>query len=89
VAIPGSRPEAHKVFGLTLYWNNSAEYSEYTERYSMREIGVRPNMLYKLTIPLVLLLQKEASAPNACRVLVLREVFEKIGGFDEVLIKSK
>lgn len=85
VAILETQPEAGMVCGPTQYWYSWTRNSEDTLRDSMREIGnlVEPNRLYQPPTLLGLLLQNKINAPATCGVLLRRELFEKIGGFEE------
>lgn len=85
VAILEVQPEAGMVCGPTQYWYSWTGNPEDTLRDSIREIGtlLEPNRLYQPPTLLRLLLQDEINAPATCGVLLRRELFEKIGGFEE------
>ena len=83
VAILDSQPEAAMVCGPTQYWYSWTGNPEGIERDCMREIGVQPNTLFKPPMLLTLLLPKEVRTPATCSVLLRREVFEDLGGFEE------
>ena len=79
-----SQRSAGVVFGPTQFWYSWNENPGNNKRDSMRKIGIEPNRLYYPPTLLRLLLQKKALTPATCSVLIRREVFEKIGGFEDV-----
>lgn len=83
VAILGSQLEAAMLYGRTQFWHSWTGNPEDTQRDYMTELGVQPNTLVKPPTLLTLLLQDESTGPSTCSVLIRREVFEDIGGFEE------
>lgn len=83
VAILNSQPQAAMVCGPTQYWYSWTGKPEDIQRDCLREIGVQPDTLFKPPMLLALLLPKAIRTPATCSVLVRREVFEKLGGFEE------
>jgi glycosyltransferase involved in cell wall biosynthesis len=83
VAILGSQPEAAMLYGRSQRWYSWTGKAEDIQRDSIRELGVEPNTLIKPPTLLILFLQNEHIYPCTCSVLVRREVFENIGGFED------
>ena len=88
VAILNSRPEAAMVYGHAQYWYSWTGRPQDMKRDRMTKLGVQPDTLVMPPTLLTLLLQnesmrKETICPYPCSVLVRREVFKDIGGFEE------
>lgn len=83
VAILNSQPETAMVCASTQKWYSWAGNPEDVQLDSMRELGVQPNTLFEPPTLLTLFLRGEAKTPATCSVLVRREVFQEIGGFEE------
>jgi glycosyltransferase involved in cell wall biosynthesis len=85
VAILGSQPEAVMLYGNTQYWYSWTENREDLKRDFMPELGVQADTLFDAPRLLTLFLRGEAAVPCTCSILVRREVFEQIGGFEETM----
>lgn len=83
VAMLEAQPEVGVVFGPTQYWYSWTGNSEDAERDVLRGIGVQPDTIYQPPHLLALALQNKANAPATCSVLIRRQVFEQVGGFEE------
>lgn len=78
-----SMPEIGMVFGPTQYWFSWTGRPEDGQRDTLRDIGLQPNRPYQPPVLLHLLLKDEIKAPATCGVLIRREVFDEVGGFEE------
>jgi glycosyltransferase involved in cell wall biosynthesis len=83
VALFQIQPEAAMVCGPTQRWYSWTGNPQDIQRDCMREIGVKPNTLFKPPTLLTLLLRSQANTPATCSVLVRREVFKHTGAFEE------
>jgi glycosyltransferase involved in cell wall biosynthesis len=83
VEILDSQPEAAMMYGRSQRWYSWTGNPEDIERDSIRELGVKPNSLVEPPTLLTLFLRNEHIYPCTCSVLVRREVFENIGGFED------
>lgn len=83
VAILESKPEAAMLYGRTQFWYSWTGNPQDLKRDRMTELGVQPNTLVKPPTLLTLFLQKEDTVASTCSVLIRREVFEDIGGFED------
>lgn len=84
VAILESHPEAKVVCSSTQYWYSWTGDAQDTQRDYVRELKTPPNKLFEPPKLLKLLLQRKALTPATCSVLIRREVFDAIGGFEEL-----
>ncbi|MEB3181436.1 MAG: glycosyltransferase family A protein, partial [Nostocaceae cyanobacterium] len=78
-----SHPEAAVVFGPTQYWYSWTGQPEDISRDTIRELWLPPNRLFHPPHLLPLLLQKKVNTPATCSVLMRRQLFADIGGFEE------
>ncbi|MBW4593914.1 MAG: glycosyltransferase [Brasilonema angustatum HA4187-MV1] len=83
IAILVAQPEVGMVCGSTLMWFSWTGKPDDLQRDYKRELGVPLNTLIQPPKLLTLLLQRKASTPTTCGVLLRREVVEDVGGFDE------
>lgn len=83
LAIMKSHPQATVVFGPTQFWYSWTKNSDDSEEDHIRELGIPSNQLLHPPKLLALLLQKKVNTPATCSVLIRRELFQEIGGFEE------
>ena len=83
LAIRGSYPDAKVVSSSTLYWYSWTGNPEDRRRDVIRELNISPHRLYHPPKLLALFLESKASTPATCSVLIKRQLFEEIGGFEE------
>ncbi|NMG11518.1 glycosyltransferase family 2 protein [Brasilonema sp. UFV-L1] len=83
ISILIAQPEIGMVCGPTLMWFSWTGKPDDFQRNWKREIGVQLDTLMKPPKLLTLFLQRKASTPATCSVLLRREVVEDVGGFDE------
>ena len=84
VAILESHPEAGIVCSSTQYWYSWTGDANDTKRDYVRELKIPPNRLFEPPKLLTLLLERKALTPATCSVLMRREIFDAIGGFEEL-----
>lgn len=84
VAILESHPEAGIVSSSTQYWYSWTGEAKDTQRDYVRELKIPPNRLFEPPNLLTLLLERKALTPATCSVLMRREIFDAIGGFEEL-----
>lgn len=84
VAILESHPEAGIVCSSTQYWYSWTGNAKDIKRDYVRELKIPPNKLFEPPLLLTLLLQRKALTPATCSVLMRREIFNEIGGFEEL-----
>jgi glycosyltransferase involved in cell wall biosynthesis len=78
-----AQPEAGAVFGPTLYWYSWADNSPENPLDEVRELGITPNQLWQPPQLLAPLIRRQINTPATCSILLRREVFNIIGGFEE------
>ncbi|MBD2526712.1 glycosyltransferase family A protein [Nostoc sp. FACHB-133] len=83
LAIMESNPQAKVVFGASQYWYSWTGNPEDSKRDYIRELGIPLNGLFHPPKLLTLLLQNKINTPATCSVLIRRELFQEIGGFEE------
>jgi glycosyltransferase involved in cell wall biosynthesis len=83
LAILNSYPEAAMVYGHAQIWYSWTGTPEDSQLDHFYDLGVQPNTLVKPPKLLILLLQNKVQTPIPSNVLVRREVFADIGGFEE------
>lgn len=83
VARLNSQPEAGVVFGPTQYWYSWTGNPGDIKQDCIRKIGVQPNRLFQPPELFLLFMERRALTPATCSILLRREVFERIGGFEE------
>lgn len=83
VAILESHSDAAMVYGASLKWYSWTGTAEDIDRDHFYDLGIEPNRLIKPPDLLYLILQKKASAPCTCSVLIRRESVEHVGGFED------
>lgn len=91
VAILESHPEAAMLYGRTQFWfswteNNPVNWTlkpEDKQGDFMTITSVQFNTLVKPPTQLLLFLQNKEIYPCTCSILIRRQVFEEIGGFEE------
>jgi glycosyltransferase involved in cell wall biosynthesis len=84
VAILNSRPEAAMLYGRTQIWYGWTGAREDRERDQLLDLGVQPDSLVKPPTLFFLLLQGgNVQTPTTCNVLIRRDAFEQVGGFQE------
>jgi glycosyltransferase involved in cell wall biosynthesis len=85
VAILDSQPEAAMVCGPSQVWYSWTGNPEDLQRDWVHTLGtgVQPDKLYKPPTLLKLFLRHQARTPGTCSVLIRREIFEKVGEFEE------
>ena len=83
VAIFNAHPDAAMVYGRTQIWCSWTGNPEDSQLDHFYDLGVQPNTLIQPPKLLIQLLQNKAQTPTTCNALLRREVFTKIGGFEE------
>jgi glycosyltransferase involved in cell wall biosynthesis/SAM-dependent methyltransferase len=84
VAILESKPEAAMLYGRTQFWYSwTGDAESLKKRDYLTELGIEPNTLVQPPHLLQLFLQDERTIACTCSVLIRREVFEKVGEFEE------
>jgi glycosyltransferase involved in cell wall biosynthesis len=82
LALMDAYPEAAVVFGPTQYWHSWTGKPEDTKRDLIRELWLASNQLFQPQRLLALLLQSKVNTPATCSVLIQRQLFDEIGGFE-------
>jgi glycosyltransferase involved in cell wall biosynthesis len=86
VAILDSQPEAGMLYGLSQWWYSWTGNPEDSRRDFIHELGVPSNTLIQPpTLLTLFFLSQQAAIPNPSNILVRREIYEKVGGFEETL----
>lgn len=83
LAIMQAHPEAAMIYGSSTFWYSWTGKSEDIQRDTIPELGVQVNTLFEPPTLLNLLVQRKATAPCTCSILVRRDVAERLGGFEE------
>jgi glycosyltransferase involved in cell wall biosynthesis len=83
VPLLAARPEAGALYGNTEYWFSWTGAPEDASRDFAPPLGLPPGTLVEPPHLLTRFLRREAGVPCTCGLLVRREVFERIGGFEE------
>lgn len=83
LAIMDSQPETKVVFGPTQYWYSWTGNPQDTQRDALRELWLPSNHRFEPPTLLTLFLKRKVNTPATCSVLIRRELFEEIGGFEE------
>ncbi|WP_392482968.1 glycosyltransferase family 2 protein [Nostoc sp. C110] len=83
LSIMESNPQATVVFGASQFWYSWTGNPEDSKRDCVRELGIPLNGLLHPPKLLTLLLQNKINTPATCSVLIRRELFQEIGGFEE------
>jgi glycosyltransferase involved in cell wall biosynthesis len=85
VEILNSQPEAAMVCGASEVWYSWTGNPEDAQHDWLHTLGsgVKPDELYQPPTLLTLFLRHQARTPGTCSVLIRREVFEKVGEFEE------
>ena len=85
IAILEAQPEAGMLYGLSLWWYSWTGNPEDSQRDFVHELGVPPDTLIQPpTLLTLFFLSQQATIPGPSNILVRREIFEKVGGFEEV-----
>lgn len=84
VAILESHPEAGIACSSTQYWYSWTGDAKDSQRDYIRELKIPPNRLFDPPKLLILLLERKALTPATCSVLMRRETFDAVGGFEEL-----
>ncbi len=83
VDILKSQPEAAMVYGQIQIWYSWTGNTEDSQRDSFIELGVPPNTLIQAPKLLINALNSHYQLPAPSNVMIRREVFEKVGRFEE------
>ncbi|MEA5583198.1 glycosyltransferase family 2 protein [Nodularia harveyana UHCC-0300] len=83
VAILESQPEAEMVYGWVQFWHSWTGNSEDSQSDKFMELGVVPNTLIQPPKLLIHALNSPYQPPAPSNVIIRREVFEKVGRFEE------
>jgi glycosyltransferase involved in cell wall biosynthesis len=83
VTILNSQPEAIMVYGRTMDWFSWTGKPEDIQRDVISKLGVKTNTLIKSPLLFNLILQRQASSPCTCSVLIRRKIIAEVGGFVE------
>jgi glycosyltransferase involved in cell wall biosynthesis len=83
VAILNSQPDAAMVYGPTQYWYGWSGDPQDIQRDFVPSLGVQSNTLVRPPTLLTLFFRGAATVPCICSLLVVREVIEALGGFEE------
>lgn len=83
VTILNSQPEATIVYGRTMDWFSWTGNLEDSQRDVIAPLGIETNTLIKPPVLFNLILQRQASSPCTCSVLIRRKIIEEVGGFAE------
>jgi glycosyltransferase involved in cell wall biosynthesis len=84
VAILDSQPKAGMLYGLSQWWYSWTGNPADNQRDFIHELGVPSNALIQPpTLLTLFFLSQKAAIPNPSNILVRRELFEKVGGFEE------
>jgi glycosyltransferase involved in cell wall biosynthesis len=83
VAILQAHPEAAMVYGRTQIWHSWTGQPEDAERDHFYVLGVEPDTLVKAPTLFFRLLENKVQTPTTCNVVIRRDVFQDIGGFEE------
>jgi GT2 family glycosyltransferase len=71
------------VYGRTQIWYSWQENGSSNQLDHFYDLGVQPNTLINPPMLFLLLLQNKCQTPTTCNALIRREIFEKIGKFEE------
>jgi glycosyltransferase involved in cell wall biosynthesis len=82
LAIIDAHPEVMMIYGNTQYWYSWTGSREDQRRDFIPKLGVRAGTVVHPPALLPLFLRGEAAVPCTCSIVVRREVFEQIGGFE-------
>jgi glycosyltransferase involved in cell wall biosynthesis len=83
VTILNSQPEAIMVYGRTMDWFSWTGNLEDSQKDVIAPLGIDTNTLIKPPLLFNLILQRQASSPCTCSVLIRRKVIAEFGGFVE------
>jgi glycosyltransferase involved in cell wall biosynthesis len=85
IAILQAQPEAAMVCGPNLLWYSWTGNPADRVRDSIHFLGtgVKPNCLYQPPALATLVWRNQARTPGTCSVLIRRQAYEKVGGFEE------
>lgn len=83
VALLGLHPSAAMIMGATQHWHSWTGRTEDRERDSLRKLGGPPNTLVQPPRMIAHFLRLIAQTPGTCGVLVRRNAFVQVGGFEE------
>ncbi|BAZ29618.1 family 2 glycosyl transferase [Cylindrospermum sp. NIES-4074] len=84
LAILESHPQATVVFGQTQLWYSWTGNPQDSNRDSIRKLKIPGDGLFYPPKLLALLLLRKVNTPATCSVLIRRQLFAEIGGFEEV-----
>lgn len=83
VAILDSMPEAAMLYGRTHHWYSWTGNPRDAQLDYLQRLAVSPDTLVKPPILLVRLLEDQDKYPCTCSVLIRRDIFKHVGGFEE------
>jgi len=83
VALLAAQPTAGMVYGRTQIWYSWTSDPADLGRDHVLDLGVQPDTLVSPPTLFILLLQNKVQNPTTCSVLIRREIFNKVGGFQE------
>jgi len=83
IAILETHPEVAMVYGKTQWWYSWNNNPEQNKPDYFLDLGVKANSIIKPPQLLPILWQHQYQAPTTCNAIMRRDVFDKVGGFEE------
>lgn len=83
LAILDAQPQAFMVYGRSELWYSWSGDDREQGRDHMLPLGVEPDTIVQPPVLLLLLLENKVQTPTTCNVLLRRQVFDRVGGFQD------